>query len=149
VGDGTGNNVAKTAFIGTYRFRIDRKGRVSVPADFRAVLVAKGEDGLNVLPWAGPAVRAIGNDVLAKIAASADPLAAFNPAPLDNAAILAADLIPLSLDAEGRVSLPDELVAHCKLGEFAAFAGRNTFFEIWNPEALDAYQAARRAGQGS
>ena len=61
--------MAKTAFIGTYRFRIDRKGRVSVPADFRAVLAAKGEDGLNVLPWAGPSVRAIGNDVLAKIAA--------------------------------------------------------------------------------
>jgi MraZ protein len=138
--------MAKTAFIGTYRFRIDRKGRVSVPADFRAVLAAKGEDGLNVMPWAGPAVRAIGNDVLAKIAANADPLAAFSPTPLDTAAILAADLVALSLDAEGRVLLPEPLVAHCKLGEIAAFAGRNTFFEIWNPDALDAYQAQRRAG---
>jgi MraZ protein len=141
--------MAKTAFIGTYRFRIDRKGRVSVPADFRAVLAAKGEDGLNVLPWAGPSVRAIGNDVLAKIAETADPLAAFDTAPLGNAAILAADLIPLSLDAEGRVLLPEALVAHCRLGEIAAFAGRNTFFEIWNPEALEVYQAARRASPGA
>ncbi|MBL8808431.1 MAG: division/cell wall cluster transcriptional repressor MraZ [Rhodospirillales bacterium] len=141
--------MAKTTFIGTYRFRIDRKGRVSVPADFRAVLAHKGEEGLNVLPWGGPCVRAIGNDVLAKIAQAADPLAAFNAAPLDNAAILAADLIPLSLDAEGRVTLPESLVAHCSLGEFASFAGRNTFFEIWNPEALEAYQAQRRAGQGA
>jgi MraZ protein len=141
--------MAKTAFIGTYRFRIERKGRVSVPADFRAVLAGKGEDGLNVLPWAGPSVRAIGNDVLAKIGAAADPLAAFRSTPLDDAAVLAADLIPLSLDAEGRVTLTEQLVAHCKLGETAAFAGRNTFFEIWNPEALEAYQAQRRTNPGA
>ena len=141
--------MAKTTFKSTYRFKIDRKGRVSIPADFRTVLAAKGEEELNVLPWTGPVARVIGDDVLARIGANADPLAAFSAKPLDEAAMRAADLIALSLDAEGRVMLPERLIAHCKLSEIVAFAGRNTFFEIWNPEALDEFQAQWHAGQGA
>ena len=140
--------MAKTTFKSTYRFKIDRKGRVSIPADFRTVLAAKGEEELNVLPWEGQVARVIGDDVLARIGANADPLAAFSANPLDEAAMRAADLIPLSLDAEGRVMLPERLIAHCNLSEIVAFAGRNTFFEMWNPEALDAFQAAWHARAG-
>lgn len=137
--------MAKTAFISTYTFKIDRKGRVSVPADFRAVMIAKGEDGLDVLPLAGvKAVRAIGADLLAKIGQSADPLAAFKPSSLDHAAILAADLVALQIDSEGRVGLPEALIAHCGLSETAVFAGRIQFFEIWNPDAFAADQAEKR-----
>ncbi len=137
--------MAKTAFISTYTFKIDRKGRVSVPADFRAVMTAKGETGLDVLPLSGlKAVRAIGADLLAKIGQSADPLAAFRPGGLDQAAILAADLVPLQIDSEGRVGLPEALIAHCGLGETALFAGRIQFFEIWNPDAFAADQADKR-----
>ncbi|MFM7345356.1 MAG: division/cell wall cluster transcriptional repressor MraZ [Tagaea sp.] len=137
--------MAKTAFISTYTFKIDRKGRVSVPADFRAVMTAKGEDGLDVLPLSGvKAVRAIGADLLSKIGQSADPLAAFKPSSLDHAAILAADLVALQIDSEGRVGLPEAVIAHCGLAETATFAGRIQFFEIWNPEAFAADQAEKR-----
>ena len=137
--------MAKTAFISSYTFKIDRKGRVSVPADFRAVMTAKGEDGLDVLPLSGvKAVRAIGADLLAKIGQNADPLAAFKPSSLDHAAILAADLVALQIDSEGRVGLPEALIAHCGLTETATFAGRIQFFEIWNPEAFAADQAEKR-----
>jgi MraZ protein len=137
--------MAKTAFISTYTFKIDRKGRVSVPADFRAVMTAKGEDGLDVLPLSGvKAVRAIGGDLLSKIGQSADPLAAFKPSSLDHAAILAADLVALQIDSEGRVGLPEAVIAHCGLAETATFAGRIQFFEIWNPEAFAADQAEKR-----
>jgi MraZ protein len=137
--------MAKTAFISTYNFKIDRKGRVSVPADFRAVMTAKGEDGLDVLPLAGvKAVRAIGADLLSKIGQSADLLAAFKPSSLDDAAILAADLVALQIDSEGRVGLPEALIAHCGLTDSVTFAGRIQFFEIWNPDAFAAGQAAKR-----
>ena len=137
--------MAKTAFISTYTFKIDRKGRVSVPADFRAVMSAKGEDGLNVLPLTGlQAVRAIGADVLAKIGEKSDPLAAFKPSSLDQAAILAADLVALQIDSEGRVGLPEAVIAHCGLAETATFAGRIQFFEIWNSDAFAADQAEKR-----
>jgi MraZ protein len=137
--------MAKTAFISAYTFKLDRKGRVSVPADFRAVMTAKGEDGLDVLPLSGvKAVRAIGADLLSKIGQSADPLAAFKPSSLDDAAILAADLLALQIDSEGRVGLPEAVIAHCGLTESATFAGRIQFFEIWNPDAFAADQAGKR-----
>jgi MraZ protein len=45
--------------------------------------------------------------------------------------------------------LPPALLAHAGLGEHAAFAGRGATFQIWEPEAYEAYEseAIRRASE--
>ncbi len=42
------------AFTGSFTFKVDRKGRISVPAEYRAVLAAQadGQDaGILAFPW--------------------------------------------------------------------------------------------------
>ena len=57
---------------------------------------------------------------------------------------LFADAKQLAFDGEGRIMLPEALCAHAKLTEAAAFAGRGRYFEIWEPQALEAYKAEAR-----
>lgn len=48
----------------------------------------------------------------------------------------------LSFDTEGRVMLPETLIAAAKLSEHATFVGKGEIFEIWDPKLFDA-QAKR------
>ena len=62
----------------------------------------------------------------------------------DLTASLFADAKQLPFDGVGRIMLPEALCAHAKLTEAAAFAGRGRYFEIWEPQALEAYKAEAR-----
>ena len=48
---------------------------------------------------------------------------------------------PLPFDGEGRVMLPESLLAHAGISAVCTFAGRGATFQIWQPEAYDAYEA--------
>ena len=64
-------------FVSHYMLRLDAKGRVSVPASFRAVLARDGFDGLYCYPALDrPALDAGGNALLAEIEALARRLLA-------------------------------------------------------------------------
>src|SRR5271166_1767414 len=64
-------------FVSHYGLRLDAKGRVSVPAAFRAVLARDGFDGLYCYPALDrPALDAGGNALLAEIEAL---IAGFRP----------------------------------------------------------------------
>src|SRR6266852_6324896 len=57
-------------FVSNYTLRLDAKGRVSIPAPFRAVLARDGYDGLYCYPTLDrPALDAGGNALLAEIEA--------------------------------------------------------------------------------
>jgi MraZ protein len=62
----------------------------------------------------------------------------------DLTATLFADAKQLAFDGEGRIMLPESLTAHAGISENAAFVGRGTSFEIWEPGKLDAYKAEAR-----
>jgi MraZ protein len=137
------------AFTGNFTFKVDRKGRVSVPATYRAILSAQanGEDaGILAFPWFDyRAVRGCGLELMEQIAANRSPTAVFENAPVDSALISAADMVQLPFDGEGRVVLPRDLAEHAGITDAATFVGQVNFFEIWSPEAFRAHQAARRA----
>ena len=64
-------------FVSHYMLRLDAKGRVSVPAPFRAVLARDGFDGLYCYPALDrPALDAGGNALLTEIEAL---IAGFSP----------------------------------------------------------------------
>ncbi len=138
-----------TAFVSTYVNKIDRKGRVSVPAPFRAALSGSGFQGLIAYPsLRQPAVEAFGRDVLDRLNASrisrsleggdfaqvllggGDPLVE---------AVMAI-IHELPFDGEGRVVMPAALVGHAGIEDQAAFVGRGNRFQIWAPAAFEAHQ---------
>ena len=137
------------AFTGNFTFKVDRKGRVSVPAEYRLVL-AQGPGaafaGILAFPWFDyRAIRACGPELMEQIAARRSPTAVFESAPVDNALISAADMVQLPFDSEGRVVLPRELAEHAEITDAATFVGQVNYFEIWNPAAFRTHQGARRS----
>ena len=126
-------------FTGQFESKVDRKGRVSVPARFRNQLVGQTFHGIAVFPSVdgSTSLTASGMDVLETYGnrfGSADP---FAPSLSDTRMALFASVEPLPFDGEGRVLLTEELRAHAGITALAAFVGMGNIFQIWQPEALD------------
>ena len=135
-------------FVSTILNKLDAKGRVSVPAEFRKVLSGQGTDGLYCIKSISrdPALTGFGNTLLSDLSQQLKPR---NPLLDKNYAAQAHGMFGqvrhLSFDDEGRVRLPDDLIAHCGIKDRVAFVGLNAIFEIWNPDTLEATAAARVA----
>ncbi len=133
-------------FLSTYTNKLDRKGRLSVPAPFRAALADQVFKGVVVFrSCKSPALDCVGMDRMEALSQSLDALDLFSDAQDDLAATLFADARPLAFDNEGRILLPEDLITHARLGEQAAFVGRGRTFQIWEPAAFAAYQAEARS----
>lgn len=127
-------------FVSRFTLRLDGKGRVSVPAAFRAVLARDGFEGLYCYPALdAPAIDAGGHRLLGEIE---DLISCFPPYSDERdqlAAALYGTSETLKLDGEGRVTLTETLKAHAGIGEAVTFAGLGQKFQIWEPERFRAH----------
>ncbi|WP_269930401.1 division/cell wall cluster transcriptional repressor MraZ [Aminobacter sp. HY435] len=126
--------------------RVDAKGRVSVPAHFRAVLQKRGYAELYALRALDvPALDVGGLDLLDRYEqriAQEDP---FLQTADDMSFFVHGDSAFLKLDQDGRISVSDFLREHTGITTDVAFVGRGQFFQMWEPERLRAYGAEVRA----
>ena len=134
-------------FTGTHINKVDRKGRVSVPAPFRATLSKAGSAGIAIFPsYAFKALEAFGPDAMEALADDTFSTYSFYARERDNLATQIFEITrELDWDPEGRILLPEELLAHAGIGEQAAFVGKGRFFQVWAPDALKAQRAADTA----
>jgi MraZ protein len=126
-------------FVSHYMLRLDSKGRVSVPASFRAVLARDGFDGLYCYPALDqPALDAGGNALLAEIEALIGSFALYSDQRQQFALSLYGTSETLKLDGEGRVVLTDSLKAHAGITDTVTFVGLGHKFQIWAPDRFGA-----------
>src|SRR5262245_19122988 len=129
-------------FVGTHIVGVDAKGRVSIPAPFRASL--KGSDTIYVWPSYKGAYLEAGD--LALLETYKDAMAREAETTREDLEYsIFSEVRALDFDATGRVSLPDELRKHAGLNGKAAFTGLSDRFEIWSPDALESRIAEARA----
>ena len=137
-------------FIDTFVNKVDRKGRVSVPASFRAAIAGatlNGQSfhGIVAFPsFKHPAVQCAGIDWMADLGGRVSQVELFSDEHDDLTATLFADAKQLAFDGEGRIVLPDALAKHAGITNLAAFVGRGTIFEIWEPRGFETYKAEAR-----
>jgi MraZ protein len=133
-------------FLGTHSNRIDAKGRVSIPAPFRAAMRALAVDGTPSLVLRPshnhPCVEGWPARIFDELATPLERLDVFGDDHNDLAAVLYADAYPVESDKEGRIILPDGLVQHASLSDTVIFMGLGRIFQIWEPAA-----AERRRGE--
>jgi len=133
-------------FVSNTTLRLDAKGRVSIPAPFRAVLARDGFDGLYCYPALDqPAIDAGGNALLAEIEAL---IARFPPYSDEREEFLVAlygRSETVKIDGEGRVVLTDELKSHAGITDAVAFVGLGHKFQIWEPQRFRAHLAKATA----
>ncbi|MDX2113344.1 MAG: cell division/cell wall cluster transcriptional repressor MraZ [Alphaproteobacteria bacterium] len=127
-------------FLSTYHNRIDKKGRVSIPAQFRAVLTA--QESPAVIAYPSPineCVEACGMQRIMKFNQRVEKFEPYSPERDAFSAMLFGDSVQLAMDAEGRVSLPPQLIEFAGLSEQVTIVGKGETFELWAPKAFERY----------
>jgi len=121
-------------FVSHFTLRLDAKGRISIPAPFRAVLARDGFEGLYCYPALDrPALDAGGNALLAEIETLIGRFSPYSEEREQFSTALFGTSEVLKIDSEGRVVLTEPLKAHAGIADEAAFAGLGHKFQIWEP----------------
>ncbi|MBX5450694.1 MULTISPECIES: division/cell wall cluster transcriptional repressor MraZ [Thermogemmatispora] len=130
-------------FLGEYEHTIDSKGRMAVPARFRAqmgrgAVISKGMGTcLSVYPmqrWEEKSAELVAGK-------NSDELRDFERRIYPSAS-------EVELDAQGRIVIPAKLRAYARLGTEVTVAGVRDHFEIWDRAIWRAYQEKLEAEGG-
>jgi len=132
-------------FVSTYRNRIDAKGRVSVPAPFRAVIAKGGFEGVFCHPSPHAETIDAGGqplyDLVAGLLADLDP---YSDERDELATVLFGESEALKIDGDGRIILTEALRAHAGIEADVVFVGLGDKFQIWEPTRFEAHLAKAR-----
>jgi MraZ protein len=132
-------------FLSTFVNRVDKKGRVSVPATFRAALAAQSFAGIVCYrSFTNACIEGCGMDFMERLSDGAQSFDAFSAEQEDLSALIFADARQLPWDPEGRIVLPEDIMAHAGISESVSFVGKGQTFQIWQPEAYKAVEAEIR-----
>jgi len=143
VGERWGKQVE--SFLSTYVNKVDRKGRVSVPATFRSTLATNREPNLFVAfpSFRLPTLDCTGSDRVGEMQDRIETLAQYSEE-YENLSLLFAEAQALTIDGEGRIILPEKLKEHARITGDIAFVGLGTTFQLWDPGAYAEHSAAVR-----
>lgn len=133
-------------FVSHFTNRLDAKGRVSIPASFRAVLARDGYEGLYVHPaldqasldCGGHALRAVIDEILSRFSPFSEEWESLSTALNGTSEVL-------KIDPEGRIVLSETLKAHAGITDAVTFVGQGHKFQIWEPERFKAHLDEARA----
>lgn len=125
-------------FKGTYRHRIDSKGRLPVPAVFRRALAAEGRPSL-VITQLDQCLAAYPPAEWARLEAQLRGLPAFSRPVKALTRLLTSRAADCELDAQGRILLPLLLRQAAGLGREATVVGVLNRIEVWAPETWDSF----------
>jgi MraZ protein len=134
-------------FVSNQTSRLDAKGRVSIPAPYRAVLARDGFDGLYCYPALDLAcIDAGGNALISDIQQVISRYSPYSE-PRDAFALaLYGTSETLKIDTEGRVILSEALKEHAGITDQVSFVGLGHKFQIWEPGRFRA-QLAEATGK--
>jgi len=132
-------------FLSTYENKLDKKGRVSVPASFRSYLSSLGYNGVICYPsFNNQSIEACSQDRIEKLSNTIDSLNPFEEKRDFFATSILSESISLQFDSEGRISLSSKLLKHAKIKHNMLFVGQGKTFQIWEPAIFEKFKAQAR-----
>jgi MraZ protein len=131
-------------FLSTFVNKVDRKGRVSVPATFRAAVADQNFPGIVVFPsFKYEALDGSGIKRMEEMTAQQNTLDEFSDEH-ENIGMLFAMSQALPFDTEGRIVLPEDLAEYAHITDSAAFVGLGKSFQIWEPNRFADHRSSLR-----
>ena len=132
-------------FLSSYENKIDKKGRVSVPASFRSHLNSMGYNGFITYPsFNHPSLEACSQDRIEKLSNTIDSLNPFEEKRDFFATSVLSESTNLQFDSEGRISLTSKLLKHAKIKSSMVFVGLGKTFQIWEPTIFEKFKTNAR-----
>ena len=126
-------------FFGEFEYRVDEKGRVPVPAQFRreirdgVVVLSQGMEGC-ITAYPLPEWKKLAEALTAGASVSRSKLRRLNRA-------LFATAFRVTIDGQGRVALPAPLRDFAGIEGDVVIIGANNCLELWNGEQWQAEKA--------
>jgi MraZ protein len=125
-------------FLSTHTNKVDKKGRVSVPAQFRAELAAETFQGVVLFrSHAHPALEGFAWSYMQEISRRLENFDLFSAEQDDLATTVFGESVQLAFDGDGRIVLPADLMAFAGVEERASFVGLGNKFQIWDSAVLE------------
>jgi len=132
-------------FLSIYENKLDKKGRVSVPASYRSYLSNLGYNGIVCFPsFNNHCIEAWPQDRIEKISNAIDTLNPFEEKKDYFATSILSESINLQFDSEGRVILTTKLLKHSKIKNNVLFVGQGKTFQIWEPTSFEKFRVNAR-----
>ena len=132
-------------FLSTYENKLDKKGRVSVPASFRSYLSNMGYNGIICFPsFNNQSIEAWPQDRIEKISNAIDTLNPFEDKKDYFATSILSESINLQFDGEGRILITEKLLKHAKIKNRMLFVGQGKTFQIWEPTSFEKFRVTAR-----
>ena len=132
-------------FLSTYENKLDKKGRVSVPASFRSYLTNLGYNGVICYPsFNNNCIEAWPQDRIEKISNAIDSLNPFEEKKDYFATSILSESINLQFDSEGRMLLNTKLLKHAKIKNTMLFVGQGKTFQIWEPRNYEKFKVTAK-----
>lgn len=132
-------------FLSTHENKVDKKGRVSVPAQFRSVLASQHFQGIIVYSsFVHDCIEACSMERIERLSESIDDLDPFSESRDAFATTILGGSTQLSFDGDGRVMLPQLLLEEAGIEDKAVFVGKGATFEIWQPKKFHEYSSIAR-----
>ena len=132
-------------FLASYENKLDKKGRVSVPASYRSYLSNLGYNGVICYPsFNHQSIEAWPQDRIEKISNTIDSLNPFEEKRDYFATSILSESVNLQFDTEGRVSLTERLLNHANIKNNVLFVGLGKTFQMWDPKIFEKFKIVAR-----
>ena len=130
-------------FLSTFENKIDRKGRLSVPAIYRAVFERHNTPLYLFKSLTKSCLEGCGIERIKQIVNAIDQMDVLSEETLTLQTMLSSTQ-EMKFDNEGRIMLSDDFIDYADLEGIALFSGIGRSFEIWNPTQWHPRDAATR-----
>ena len=137
-------------FTGTFENKVDRKGRVSLPADFRSELPEDGERVVYIYPSPKhDALEACDKAFMQRLVQAIEDQPLYSDEEDDLNQSIVAQARKAQLDETGRLVLPPDHAGFAEITDKAVFVGQGSRFQIWAPDRFaDHSKKARERARG-
>ena len=133
-------------FMDTVLNKVDAKGRVSLPSDYRAIVKESASEIVCYRSLCAPCIEGCLEDLLEKLASEMeDSLDFFSQKQDDLTNLIFGDAKRYPFDSTGRIMLSEKLLKHAQITDSAVFVGKGRKFQIWNPENWEKEEQRIRA----
>ena len=133
-------------FMDTIFNKVDAKGRVSLPSDYRAIVKELSTEIVCYRSLTAPCIEGCLEDSLDKLATEIENATDFFSETQDNLTnLIFGDAKRFSFDSTGRIMLTEKLLHHAQITDTAVFVGKGRKFQIWNPDNWEKEEARIRA----
>ena len=122
-------------FLDTVENKVDAKGRVSLPSDWRAIVKDSDSEIVCYRSLSSPCIEGCLEDMLEKLATEMEnSLDFFSEEQDDISNLIFGDAKRYPFDSTGRIMLSEKLLKHAQITNSAVFVGKGRKFQIWNPQ---------------